>query len=132
MVDVITPTKTLFGKGKTPAIKLDFAGIDGANEYGVFDAWSEYLDFVPKAATCIVTRTGGTVTTIDVDVDVSMDGITYGATDINNITAYDTYESHPAAGASDDKGRHAWRYWKPRMIDEGSNNTSTITLWLHP
>ena len=131
MVDVITPTKTLFGKGKTPAIKLDFAGVDGAGEYGVFDAWSEYLGFVPRAATCLVSRTGGTVTTIDVDVNVSMDNSTFVSTDINNITAYDTYENHPAAGAADDKGRAAWRYWKVLAVDEGSNNTSTITLWLH-
>ena len=126
-----TPTKTLFGKGKTPAIKLSFAGIVAAGDYGIFDAWSEYLGFVPRAATCLVTRTGGTTNAIDVDVNVSMDGTNYVATDINNITAKDTYENHPAAGAADDKGRAAWRYWKPIAVDEGTGNTLTITLWLH-
>ena len=131
MVDVIIPTKTFFGKGKTKVAKLDFAGVDGAGEYGVFDAWSEYMDFVPRAATCIVTRTAGTTNAIDVDVNVSMDNTTYTTTDINNITAKDTYENHPAAGAADDKGRAAWRYWKPIAVDEGTGNTLTITLWLY-
>jgi hypothetical protein len=133
MVDVITPTKTLFGKGKTPVIKLEFAGIDGAGEYGIFDAWSEYLGFIPTAASCIVTRTGGTTSAIDVDVNVSMDNTTYVASDINNITAQLTYDHMPSPdwGEPDDTARIAWRYWKPIAVDEGSGNTLTITLWLY-
>ena len=131
MVDVITPTKTLFSDGKTPALLLTFTGFDGAAEYGIFDAWSEVLSFVPTSATLIVNRTAGTTAAIDVDLDVSMDNVTYTTTDINNITAKDTYENHPAAGAADDKGKHAWRYWKVLVVDEGTNNTLNALLWLY-
>lgn len=131
MVDVITPTKTVFKDGRMPVIEVSYAGFDGSGEYGVFDVWSEDIDFLPAHATMIVARSSGTTTTIDFDLDISWDGTTYIATDINNITAYDTHEHHPAAGASNDKGLMRPRYWKVTAVDEGSGNTNTATVWLY-
>ena len=135
MVDVITPTKTYFGKnGKTPALLLTFAGFNGNGEYGTFDAWSDQLTWIPAGATCIVDRTAGTTAAIDVDVDIAMDSGHYIASDINNITAIDTMEHHPSvnyAGA-DTAASERWRYWKPKVIDVGAGNTLTVYLWLYP
>ena len=130
MVDEITPTKTFFQNGKTPVMLLTFAGFDAATEFGIFDAWSEALDWIPKAAVAIVTRTGGSQAVLDIDVDVSMDGTTYVASDINNITTKDVHTYHPAAGAADDSNKIAWRFWKVYIVDEGQGNTLTVELWL--
>lgn len=132
MVDVITPTKTWFCDGKTPVLKLTFAGFDAATEYGIFDAWSECRNFAPKNAIAIVTRTAGSQNTIDVDVDVAMENTNYVATSLNNITAKDTYGYHPEPdfGEADNTQFTAWRYWKVYIVDEGNGNTLTVTLWL--
>ena len=73
MVDVITPTKSVFKDGRMPVIELSYAGLDGSGEYGVFDVWSEDIDFLPAHATMIVARSSGTTTTIDFDLDISWD-----------------------------------------------------------
>lgn len=134
MVDVITPTKTWFGSNsKTPGLLLTFAGFDASSEYGIFDAWSENLDWLPSAATCIVDRTAGTTAAIDVDVDIAFDNGHFVPGDINNITAIDSYEHHPSvnyAGA-DDAAAIRWRYWKPVVVDVGAGNTLTVYLWLY-
>ena len=131
MVDVITPTKTWYGiNSKTPVLHLTFAGFDAATEYGIFDAWSEGLDWIPRSAIAIITRTGGAQAVLDIDVDIGMDGTTYVAGDINNMTTKDVYAYHPAAGAADDSNKMAWRYWKVYIVDEGEGNTLTVDLWL--
>ena len=131
MVDVITPTKEEISiNGRTPAIHLSFTGFDAATEYGVFDAWGENLGWIPTSAIAIITRTGGAQAVLDIDVDVSMDGTNYVASDINNMTTKDTYAYHPAAGAMDDSGKMAWRHWKVYIVDEGEGNTLTVDLWL--
>ena len=133
LVDIITPTKTVFSDGKTPCLLVTFEGFDAAAEYGIFDAWEEHLDWTPRCATAIVTRTSGSQNTIDVDVNVGMvSTVLTTATDINNITAKDTYKSHPADGATDDKSKHPWRYWKVLIMDEGSGNELKVDLWLYP
>ena len=112
-----------------PGILITGISIAAADTFSV-DTWSLGNTWLPRTAVCIVTRSAGTTNAIDVDVDVSADGTTYTATDINNITAKDTYGVHPAAGASDDKGRIPWRYWRISVVDEGTGNTLSIALLL--
>ena len=129
MVDVITPTTEFFSLGRKNCMLLTFSGVDGAGEYGIFDSWTEDMDWVPRTAVCLV-DTGGGTNAIDVDIDVSMDGTTYVASDINNITATATHTYHPAAGAADDSNKIRWRYWKMTAVDEGSGHTNEVYLWL--
>lgn len=133
MVDVITPTYTIMPLHNPKVLCVDFSGFDGANEYGTFDAWTscKSLGFVPKACTIICTHSGtGTDTTIDVDVDVSMDGTTYTTSDINNLTAFGTYDHHPAYGAAQDEGMVPWRYWKVIVVDPGTAGIVQVEMWL--
>lgn len=134
MVDVITPTITQFSNGVTPALLLTFTGFNGDGEYGIFDAWSEGLTWLPAAAVAIVTRTAGETAEIDVDVDGSMDGTVYVATALNNITAKDTYDYMPApdGGEPDSTGYTRWRYWRVIVNTVGEGNTLTVELWLFP
>ena len=120
---------TLFEGGGTPGLLITGTSIAAADTFSV-DTWSLGLQWLPRTAVCIVTRSAGTTNAIDVDVDVSANGTTYVATDINNITAKDTHTMHPAAGAADDAGRIAWRYWRISVVDEGTGNTLSIALLL--
>lgn len=124
-----TPAVTYFTA--TPGILVTFPGFDLDTEFGVIDTWSLGMGWIPKKATCLITTTVGTTAAIDVDVDVSMDNSKFEVTDINNITAKDTYESHPASGAADDKAEIAWRHWKVLINTVGANNELSAALWLH-
>ena len=126
---MITPTTTFFSKGRKKCVLVTFTGFNAATEYGIFDSWSEEMDWVPRSAVAIVDVNSGT-SAVDIDVDVSMDGTTYTASDINNITAGATYTYHPAAGAADDSNKIRWRYWKVYVVDEGTNMTDDVYLWL--
>ena len=131
MVDVITPTITVHENGRRKFIYANFAAIDGAGEYGIIDILGQDIDFMPNCCTCIVARTSGTTTTIDVDVDIGWDGTNYQATDCNNIVAYDAYKHNPAAGAADDNVNYRPRYWRVLVVDEGSGNVNEVKLWLY-
>lgn len=132
MVDVITPTVTYFGKGSVPAYKVNYVGFDGAGEYGIFDAWDHIVPFAPTSAIALVDRRLGTTNAIDVDLEVSMNNAKYEVTDINNITAKDTYDYMPLTdwGEPDHTPFRKWRYWKIIVVDEGANNTLDVYLWL--
>lgn len=125
----LTPVVTLFTGGSTPALLATFAGSAANGDVGVIDSWNRGLNWVPTRATLIITTSVGTTAAIDVDVDVSMDNNTYVVSDINNITAKDTYEHHPADGASDDS-RRPWRYWKVSVVTVGAGNTLSHALFL--
>lgn len=132
MVDVITPTKTFFAHGRTPAMIITFTGFDGDGEYGIFDSWSEGLDWVPSGAVAVFTTTAGTGAAIDLDVNVSLDGTNYVATTINNITSANTYEYTPTPdwGEPDATSHTKWRYWKVIFVAVGTGNTNTVELYL--
>ncbi len=132
MVDVITPTVTYFGKGSVPAYLVTYVGFDGNGEYGVFDAWDHIVPFAPIGAILIVNRRLGTTNAIDVDLDVSMNNSQYAVTDINNITAKDTYGYMPLTdwGEPDNTPYQKWRYWKVTVVAVGANNTLDVYLWL--
>ena len=129
MVDVITPTVTVFPERKY--LYANFEGFNAATEYGIVDVLSEDITFMPRHCTALVTRTSGAEDTIDIDVDISWDGTLYIATDCNNITGFGAYGHHPAAGAADDNANLAPRYWKVYVVDEGTNNVNQVELWLY-
>ena len=131
MVDVITPTATIFENGRRKWIEVHYDGFNAATEYGIYDVLGAQIDFVPNHATAICIRTSGAENTIDIDIEVSWDGTTYIKTDLDNFTAFNSYKHHPAAGAADDKSRLRPRYWKAYVVDEGTNNVDQVKLWLY-
>lgn len=133
MADEITPTYTIQPLMNPKVLHVLFEDFDGANETGIIDAWTtcKALNFVPKACTIIATNTGtGTDTTVDIDVDVSMDNTTYTTSDINALATFGTYDHHPAYGVAQDEGMVPWRYWKITVVDQGTNNTLQVDMWL--
>ena len=119
----------------TPAIQINFDTFDADTEYATIDVWSLGLNWLPKVATLIITTDAGTTALIDIDVDVSMDGTTYTTTNINNVSADDTYAHHPNPdfGEPDTTAHTAWRYWKVLVNTVGAGNTLsadlTLTAW---
>ena len=129
MADEITPTVTYFKQKKS--MLVEWAGFNAATEFGWVDTWGDYQNFLPTRGACIVYRTAGAEATVDVDIGGTFDNtLAVTKTDIDNIVALNTVKIHPAAGATDDGGLVAWRYWKCDIIDEGTNNTLTVKLWL--
>ena len=124
----ITPTVTLFDK--TPAILVTFAGFNTNGDDGSFDSWktSNFYGNLYRGATAIITRTAGTGTAIDVDVNVSLDNSKQEASNINNMTAVDTYAHEVPVG---DNAEIPWRFWHVDIVAVGTGNTLTLELWLY-
>jgi hypothetical protein len=132
MVDVITPTRTVFGvSGKTPCLLITAADFDGDGEYSTgVDTWDTTFSWIPKAATFIVAVTG-TTAAISVKVQGSMDNTNWADTGMA-VTAKDTYDYFPNV----DWGEPAdasitWRYWRVYVTTVGSGNTLNGYIWLY-
>lgn len=127
-----TPTKTMLPAGVTKAhcVLYTVPGLDSANEYSVLDTMQDGFPIAVASAILIVERTGGAENTIEVKVQVSMDGTNYVDSGLSVVLkdVMDYWPNQDRSGAEDIL--KAWRYWKVVAIDEGTNNTLTAKLWL--
>lgn len=135
MVYAGTETVSLVNDGETPAIVINTAGIDADSEEGaavdIYSQGNNWKQGLPNAITFKLTRTGGSTDAVSVDLQGSIDGVTYdtlltitdvtGGASVHNFFPVIDYTS-----ATEVKDK-LYRYFKHVCTTVGAGNTLTAT-----
>ena len=125
---VYAGTQTI-GGGHSRKVEITTAALDADGEYGAaVDLHTVFKGQpLPDKFTTKVTKTAGTVTTISVSLQGSMDGTTYEA--ITTVTAALTYGHHVVDYGENGTDRKQYRYLRNYCTTVGAGNTLTAVSW---